>query len=383
MTEKTSRILVFSTAYAPHIGGAELALAAIIERLPRAHFDIITAQLASKDVAYESINNTAIYRVGGFVSRFSFFVPKLFFPVVAFFQALRLTYRFGRYDRVFALQASQGAGAAWLYHLVYSRTPFIVNLQEGKDFRSQNFFVRFFRKILIRSADIVTVISHYLKDYVLGIGVLPEKVIVIPNGIDEKQFYPADTDECQHIRRELEIPTYAKVIVSVSRLVPKNGIDILIHAFAKLPRGQYFLLLVGDGEDRVMLENMVAHYSLEREVHFLGRIEHADLRRYIVVADAFVRPSRSEGLGTSFLEAMACGLPIIAPRVGGIADFLHHKKTGLVMSPENPHSLAEMIREMFYDNSLRTAIVESAHDMVKKHYTWDIIARSYSSIFNL
>jgi len=99
------------------------------------------------------------------------------------------------------------------------------------------------------------------------------------------------------------------------------------------------------------------------------------------VADIFIRPSRSEGQGISFLEAMACKIPVIATPVGGIVDFLKDGETGYFCQPENPESIAETVKRVISDPN-KNQIIENAYEMVKEKYDWDLIARQVAEIFN-
>ena len=93
----------------------------------------------------------------------------------------------------------------------------------------------------------------------------------------------------------------------------------------KLPENVHFIVL-GVGPDEVMLKKLVKHERVESRVQFLGQIEHNEMPLYLKACDIFIRPSRSEGMGNSFIEAMAAGLPVIATQEGGIADFLFDEK---------------------------------------------------------
>src|SRR5450830_1923431 len=113
MQEK-SRILILTTAYLPQVGGSELAIKNITDRLPEFNFDLITSRFSSNVPSFEKIGNVNVYRIGNSLSRFSFFLPKNFLPIAVFFKARQLITRQGAYDLVHAYQASQAAGGGWL-----------------------------------------------------------------------------------------------------------------------------------------------------------------------------------------------------------------------------------------------------------------------------
>ena len=101
----------------------------------------------------------------------------------------------------------------------------------------------------------------------------------------------------------------------------------------------------------------------------------------MALADVFVRPSLSEGLGNVFLEAMAAGLPIIGTPVGGILDFLKDGETGLFCRIKNPKSIAEKIKEILSDDRLREKLIQNGQKLAEEKYSWDIIARQMEKIF--
>jgi glycosyltransferase involved in cell wall biosynthesis len=103
---------------------------------------------------------------------------------------------------------------------------------------------------------------------------------------------------------------------------------------------------------------------------------------YLAQSRVFVRPSRSEGLGIAFLDAMAAGIPVVAPPVGGITDFLKDRETGLFCNPEDPESVANAVKELLGNDSLRNSIVMHARQLVKERYDWDIVAQQYYEIIS-
>ena len=159
---------------------------------------------------------------------------------------------------------------------------------------------------------------------------------MIPNGVDLNLFKSRDG----HID--------SKKIITVSRLVKKNGVGDLIEAMSgirsELP--DYRLQIIGSGPLEKKLKLQVKNLNLENNVEFLGEIPNELLPKYLSTADIFVRPSLSEGLGISFLEAMAVGLPVIGTLVGGIPDFLKDGETGLFCKVGDPEDIAEKINRI-------------------------------------
>ena len=368
--------MILSSAYLPLIGGSELAIKNITDRLPDFDFDLITARFDKKNPKNEKIGNVNVYRVG-----FGSKLDKFLLPVLGLIKAKEIK-RKGMI--LHGYQASYGAGAAWLIKLFNPNIPFIITIQEGKELGRQNFMIRFFRGMILKKADYATAISQYLRNYILQIK--PDlKTDLIPNGVDIDNFsHQYSYGELTDLENKLGIMPDDKVIISVSRLVYKNGIDLLIKSLAIVKKKNtgvsYKLLLAGDGGLEKDLKKLTAELGLEDDVIYAGTVEPKDLPLYLKISDVFVRPSRSEGLGTAFLEAMAAGLPAIGPRVGGIPDFLEDRKTGLICKLE-PEDIASRINVIFENEKLRQDIIENSQRLVKENYSWDIVADKFRELY--
>ena len=116
---------------------------------------------------------------------------------------------------------------------------------------------------------------------------------------------------------------------------------------------------------------------------FFGEVLPNEIYNYLTSADVFVRASRSEGLGNSFLEAMGANLPIIGTPVGGIPDFLKDGETGLFVRPDDPQDLAGKIILLLEDSDLYEKISKNGRDLVVDHYSWESVSRSMLRIFKI
>lgn len=376
---KISRVLILSTAYLPQIGGSELAIKNITDRLPEIEFDLIASRSSKNIFQNERLGNVNIYRVGGKIGLFSFLLPKIFFPISVFLKACELIRKNGRYDVIHAYQASQAAGGGWLLKWVYPRIPFLLTVQEGKDLSQQSWLMRLFRWLIFRKIDMATAISNYLAEYVKRQNhKIP--VRVIPNGVDLTKFLISNY---QFLNKNKEI----KTIITVSRLVDKNGVGYLIDAFKilttdhRLSTIDYRLVIIGDGPLMNSLRSKVEGLKLGDQVKFVGEISNEELPKYLEQADVFVRPSLSEGLGTAFLEAMAAGIPVIGTPVGGIPDFLKNGETGLFCKVGDPEDIADKIRVVLTDDNLRNKLVLNGHKLVEEKYSWDRIAQEFNKLY--
>lgn len=366
------RILIFSVAYDPYFAGAELAVKNITDRLPGYDFDLITCRFTRHQLSVEQIGNTTVYRVG-FGNR----LGRYLYPVLALQKAARL-HKANPYRVVWAIMASYAGAAALMFLRRYPRVKFLLSLQEGDSIehihKRVRGFRRFWRKIFKR-VDYIQVISSFLEAWAKKEGAKCP-VVVIPNGVDISKI--------KNKKLKIKI-TDTKIIITTSRLVPKNGIDILIRAAKQLQSSifgsRFVIRILGAGFEEKKLKQLAKDLGVEKEVEFLGNIKPNEVPQYLAEADVFVRPSRSEGLGSSFLEAMAAGLPIIGTPVGGIVDFLKDYETGLFCQPEDPKDLAKKILILLGDDSLKVRLVENGERLILANYSWDKIGAEMKKVF--
>lgn len=377
------RILIFSTAYYPFIGGAEIAVKEIADRIDarEIRFDMITIRFAPSKVGglpkFEKIGNVNVHRISS---------PKLLFPFLAFFKAIIL-HRKNKYHIIWSIMANRAGFAALFFKLTHPKIKYLLTLQEGDklDYPKQQMgFIWFavgglFKKIFTK-ADAIQTISTYLEKWARDMG-YRGTVEVVPNGVDVERF----KIQSRELKSKLGIKDSDKVIITVSRLVKKNAVGDIIEALKYLPKNTKLLILgTGPLEQKLKLQAMkVARqlsskggiYKLQANVLFLGHIDQKDIPQYLHISDVFVRPSLSEGMGNSFIEAMAASVPIVATPVGGITDFLEDEKTGLFCNVNDPKSITKQVTKFFEDSKLREQIIKNAYELVSAKYDWNLIAK--------
>jgi glycosyltransferase involved in cell wall biosynthesis len=372
------RVLLFSWFYLPFVGGAEMFVEAITRRLRhRFDFTILTSRLQRSLARRETVEGVEVQRVG--VGRA---VDKFLYLPGAPLRALRG----GRTDLVHAVMASGGALAAAGY-LALRRRPSLLTLQDGdgEDYVRTYLGPLFrFYPHLHRPFDHVHAISSYLAERAVRYGADPREVSVIPNGCDPEWLRSAQAGaDAGTLRRRLGLPG-GRLIVSVSRLVAKNGIDRLVQAMPAV-RTRFpdaVVVLVGDGEERARLERLAAECGVRDSLHFAGSVPPAEVGGYLRAADVFVRPSLNEGLGNAFLEAMACGLPVIGSRAGGIPDFLVDGETGLACDPDRPETIAGAIARVLGEADLAARLSRNGQALVARQYHWDSVAERVGALYD-
>ncbi|MDO8467165.1 MAG: glycosyltransferase family 4 protein [bacterium] len=375
-------VAVFSLAYHPFVGGAEIAVKEIISRNPASDFVILTKKFDRAWPSAESSDNCSILRLGrGEISPRSYyggFFGKIFY----IFQAVRVAEKIHRsqpFSAIWGMMASYAGIAALIFKLRHPSVPFLLTLQEGDSeahiLRKVGIFYPFWRKIF-KKADSIQVISRYLANFARRHGAICP-IEVIPNGVDLSDYGTDRTYESYKTNTSNE----PYVIITTSRLVHKNGVDILIASLPLLHTTNYKLLILGDGPDKEKLKDLAIQLGVSDKIEFLGHVEPDLIPSYLLQATIFVRASRSEGLGNSFLEAMAAGLPVIGTPVGGIPDFLKDGETGIFCRVDDPKDLARKINLLIENKDLYKKISESGRVLVAKNYSWDEISSKMSLIF--
>lgn len=360
-----------------------MAIKEVAKRLPDFSWDLFTAKLDAKLPNKEKIGNINVYRLGNGHKLFD----KWLYPWRAAKLAIKL-HRQNPYNIIHAVLETYAAFAALLFKKRFNRVPYVLTLQSGDPdlwlWLRTWFWYPLYRQIYTR-ADKITAISQWLANRARRYGYQGD-IKIIPNGVAVEYFSGSMTKADRNfIRASWGVANNAFVVVTASRLVHKNGVDILIESLQYLPE-DVVLVIAGSGEEEEKFKVQVSRLfggqaSFKNRVIFLGHIDHDFLPRVLKAADVFARPSRSEGLGNAFLEAMAAGLPVVGTSVGGIIDFIKDKETGLLVAPDNAPELAQAIKRLYADKSLGQLLAANGKSLVKAKYDWPEIAAAYKTVY--
>jgi teichuronic acid biosynthesis glycosyltransferase TuaC len=191
-----------------------------------------------------------------------------------------------------------------------------------------------------RQAAGIIAVSQALKDALVALGVVDEKITVLRNGVDLVLFHPGARDATR-ARLRLSGP----VLLSVGHLIERKGHDLVISALPSLPG--YVLLIAGEGPERPDLERLTAELKLSDRVRFLGAVPHSELHGIYASADALVLASSREGWPNVLLESMACGTPVVASDVWGNPEVVSCPEAGVLMRQRNPEGVAAAVKQLF------------------------------------
>ncbi|MHB8375807.1 MAG: glycosyltransferase [Dehalococcoidia bacterium] len=233
------------------------------------------------------------------------------------------------------------------------------------------------------SADAVVVASEHERRLLASLyGVDASRVSVVPCGVDLDLFTPMDKDEA---RRRLRLRDGERIILFVGRIEPLKGIDVLIGAAAQLHDDENFRVLIVGGDARTeaeveQLRSLAARLGVDHHIAFVGAVAHDELPLYYNAADVCVVPSYYESFGMVAVESMACGTPVVASRVGGLASTIRDGETGYLISWRCPEPFAERLELLLGNDELRASFGRAAREAVER-FRWANVADAISSLY--
>ena len=234
----------------------------------------------------------------------------------------------------------------------------------------------------LQSADHVISVSESLRQVALGLGVPPERATVVGNGVDTDKFHPVDRGEA---RRQLGLSDQAQVLVTVGGLCERKGFHRVIEQLPQLlerhPELHYLVVggATAEGDWSERLQRMTADLGLQERVHFLGSLPPDALKGVLSAADVFVLATRNEGWANVILEAMACGLPVVATDVGGNAEVISAPWLGSIVPFGDGAALGAALDQALTRDWDRQAIIDHA-----RANSWDtrveVLLRIYDQV---
>ena len=208
------------------------------------------------------------------------------------------------------------------------------------------------------AAGMITV-CQALKDAIVALGVPPERIVALRNGVDLKLFQPVEREAeraCFNLSR--------RTLLSVGYLIPRKGHDLIIRALPILPDTD--LLIAGEGPDKALLTALAAELGVADRVRLIGAVPQAELRRYYGAVDALVLASSREGWANVLLEAMACGTPVVASNVWGTPEVVAAPEAGVLMPTLTPEGVTAGVNTLFANYPEHSATRRYA-----EQFSWD------------
>jgi glycosyltransferase involved in cell wall biosynthesis len=219
-------------------------------------------------------------------------------------------------------------------------------------------------------------VSRALAGEMAAIGLPHGKITVHYTGLDREAFRPLDRERSRaHLREALGIalPEGAPLLATVGALIPRKGQKLVLQALALLPGAH--LVLVGEGPDHAALQALARDAALADRVHFPGSLDHAALPSVLSAADAMVLPSASEGLANVWVEALACGCPLVISDAGGARELVTRPEAGRIVARE-PQAIADAVRGLIGNAPPRERVAACA-----ARFSWEANAAALADYY--
>ncbi len=369
------RVLWVTQDFPPERGGVQTYSAELVRALVGLGYRVeVVAPAADGAAAHDGRFPCAVHRVG---------LPRDTMPVAASARVLERILR-ERFDVVFCAQWNTAGAAAlarargWVGALAIAA--------HGRELLWQPPLARGTydraRRRVLRRADAVFAVSGFTGGLVGELGVEPQRTWVVPNGTD-----PAAFDDPAAVARgaALRARHGGPLVLSLARLVPHKGIDVVLQAISTLsePAGLRYVV-VGDGPDRPRLEALARRLGVSDRVIWRARVDDDGRAAWLHACDVFALMSRRrgcdvEGFGIALLEAAACRRPVIAGRSGGVADAVQDGVTGWLCPPEDPVAVARRLEMLLSNRELGRAAGQAGRERLERAFTWRHAARSIAA----
>jgi glycosyltransferase involved in cell wall biosynthesis len=309
------------------------------------------------------------YEKGFYIHRIPHIKIRIFGAFLYWYAILR-TIR--KIDPDFVHVQSIYSGMPALFSKRLLKIPYAVWAQ-GSDVYLPKGLIKLTSRMVIKNADSAIALTKDMKRVMQRI--YDRDIAIVPNGINMADLLDESgrKDEADYGRR----------ILYVGRLSPVKGVQYLINAMNqihdKIPDAR--LIIIGDGIERERLEALSIQVGIQEYVQFVGEVPHEKVLSFMRQADVFVLPSLSEGFPMVIIEALACGLPIVASRVGGIPEIIMDETNGYLVEAKDTEILANRIILLLLDEKLRKKIAVNNKELVKK-YTWEHVIIELEKIYN-
>ena len=369
-------VLMVSTYFHPIASGAERQARALAgELLRRGHSVSVATCRVAGAAREEVVGGIRIHRVITPVGR----GPVYAFSYVASLLRFLIRSRH-RYDLIHAQLLFLDAVAAAQLR-IHGRMPALAKAACGGSFGD----VARLRQVAggqamlrqLYAFDGIVAPSRQVEDGLVGAGFQRARVVRIPNGVDADRFCP--TTDRQRAKQSLGLQ--GTIVTFVGRLDPQKGLPALLEGWRTVAESvaEAQLLVIGAGPEEGAAKRLAAQQGIAARVRFLGA--QREVLPYLQASDAFVLPSLAEGMSNALLEAMACGLPCVASRIGGNEELIAHGVNGLLVQPGAPTALARALRSVLEDPGQASEMGTRARQTVQDRFAMGAVAERYLALY--
>ncbi|BAN36769.1 glycosyltransferase [Sulfuricella denitrificans skB26] len=370
-----NRLLVLTELFLPTKGGTAVWAAEVYKRLGGKEIHIVTADVPGA-AEVDAIHPNSIHRLD--LKRVPWLRPESLVMYARFFFKslwLILTHRF---DAIHAFRALPEGLTAWLVArlsfrpvVIYAHGEELTTWGHGRKYQAMQF--------ALRHADRVIANSEHTRDTLLVMGVAEDRITLIYPGVDVTVFRSGlDTGG---LRESLGIGPKEKLVFSVGRLSRRKGFDQLIRAISQLRQEgmPVHYVLAGIGEDYDYLDGLISEHNLRGVAHMLGGVAAEDLPRWMNACDVFAMPNReingdNEGFGMVFIEAAACGKPVLAGAAGGTGAAVLDGVTGLRVEGDSVEAVAQGLSKLLLNREKTEEMGHRGWSRAQTEFAWERVA---------
>jgi len=368
--KKGDPLLLVSVDFPPHTDGVSTISRELSARIARRGPPVfVIGPKDEGDKAFDAVQPYRVFRVSGYSWGYLRFVPILFrMPFVV--------WRFG-IRKVFAMNIAYGGILSWI--LSFFSGPEYLIFAYGYEFEKVKKIpiLRLLYQNIYRRAKGVVACSELVKERLILFGVEPEKIKVLYPAVDLDRYRPLKVPQAYLEKRKL---VGRRILLTVGRLIERKGHDRVLQALPRILRSFPNVLygIVGRGPHERKLREAVARLHLEEHVQFFGKVSEEELVWLYNACELFLMPSREisegghlEGFGIVYLEANACGKPVIGGRSGGVSEAIVDGETGLLVDPNSASEIRDKIIDLLSHPEKAQALGETGLQWVQRTFHWE------------
>ncbi len=378
------RILIFTLQFPPDMGGVESAAWHLSQHLGQAGAETVVLTGTCENAhALDGREKFLVKRVS--LGRTGNLIEKIYQKIYLMYQFMRLVLD-AKPDLVLCMHwdpcafIARGALAMLPHSPPYYLVVHGMELMQLPRHRLARWIKGLLRLFALKGARKIIAVSDFTRKVVISLGLAPQQVCVIPNGI------PWDGEIREHPQSPKAKST--KILLSISRLVPRKGHDTVLQALPKIAHQVTNVVykIAGTGPEETRLKHLAQALGVTGHVQFVGVVSEQAKHELLDECDVFILPCRAtptdfEGFGIVFLEAMQHGKPVIAGNSGGVPEVVRDRKTGRLVRPDDPDVLADAVLDLLQNSDAIERMGKNA--MIRAHdcYRWEVITERYLTEF--
>jgi phosphatidylinositol alpha-1,6-mannosyltransferase len=380
------RTILLSELFPPRTGGSSRWFWEVYRRLPRSRYRILAGE-DSRQEEFDSTHDLAITRMPLMFRSWGISNPRSLWD---YLRAVRQLRQLVRREQIGMIHCGRCLPEGLIARILklWRGTPYCCYVHgEEMNYASGSRELACLARWVLRDATFLIANSRNTESILRDQwDVPPERIQVLHPGVDIERFVPAERNPAE---RERLGWGDRPVVLTVGRLQKRKGHDQMIRALQSVRRSipNVLYAIVGDGEERAFLNELVAGEGLSDQVQFLGEVNDQGLVRCYQQCDLFALPNRQvgqdiEGFGMVLVEAQACGKPVLAGASGGTAETMRLGETGLVVDCEGPDLLASAVIDLLQDKERLTRMGEAGRQWVVEHFDWEALAHQAGRLFD-